>query len=286
MRKLSSTFVTTLAGIAALLAGACSSSKGPSGSTGSAGADGGSGFVGVALIPSTTGFVDDTGSGVIGAWYSYGDSAGPAASVTSTDAADSACIGKGHFTADQCSQIASPIPGQPFPPDTTMPGTGAMCTHGTAAQVQMNAAGTADYSDLFGAGIGLDFNNPGGEGGAPKGYFDMSPYTGIGFDFTGTVIPTGKMRVNFPFNGENGGTDSPYWDGATMDSSPLTNGGHISIKWGDVGGPKYLLSQTPSITPPAFDKTKVASIQFQVFTNLTASVPYSFCVNNLTLLTN
>ena len=34
-----------------------------------------------------------------------------------------------------------------------------------------------DYSDLFGAGIGLDFNNPGGDAG-PKGSKDLSAYSG------------------------------------------------------------------------------------------------------------
>jgi hypothetical protein len=276
MSKFSSKSILSLAGLAVLLAGACSSSKSnPS----DGGGGSGGGFVGIPLVPSTdSGFVDDAISMVIGAWYSYGDSAGPAANLTSTDFADSQCS-VGGFTMDKCSQITSPTPGQPFPPTA---GKG-MCTSGTAAQVLMNAAGTTDYSHLFGAGIGLDFNNPGGEGGAPKGYFDMTPYRGIGFDFTGDVIPSMKMRVNFPFNMEHG-TDSPYWDGVNMASSPLTNGLHQEITWDQVGGPMYLTGQTPSVTPPAFDKTMVASIQFQVFTNTTAATPYSFCVNNLTLL--
>jgi hypothetical protein len=90
------------------------------------------------------------------------------------------------------------------------------------------------------------------------------------------------MRVNFPFMGENNGTDSPYWMGKTAESSPLATG-PITIRWADVGGPKYLPDR--GIIPPDFDKTKVFSIQFQVFTNATTATPYNFCVNNLTLLT-
>ena len=33
-----------------------------------------------------------------------------------------------------------------------------------------------------------------------------------------------------------------------------------------------------------FDKTKIQSIQFQVFTNVNMAIPYSFCVNNLAVL--
>jgi hypothetical protein len=280
MRKFSSKPILSFVGLAALLAGACSSSNTKS-DGGTTGAGGGAGFVGVPLVPSDTGFVSDVTSMVIGAWYAYGDSAGPAASATGTDFADSQCA-IGGFTMAQCSQIVAPTPGQPFAPTA---GKG-MCTNGTAAQVAMNAAGAADYSHLFGAGIGLDFNNPGAEGG-PKGSFDVTPYKGIGFDFTGDVIPTGKMRVNFPYVGEHG-TDSPYWDGANMASSPLTNGLHVEIPWAQVGGPMYLSGQTPPVPIPPFDataQTHVESIQFQVFTNTTAATPYSFCVNNLTLLT-
>jgi hypothetical protein len=265
-------------GAAALCSGACSSKTIPSGD-GGGGGDGATGFVGCPLMPTSTGFVDDsTCSKVVGAWYAYGDSAGSNANVAGTDFADSDCA-KGGYTIDQCSQITTPTPGQPFPPNAT----GAMCTSGTAAQVLMSkTATTADYSDLWGAGIGLDLNNLGGDSGVTKGVYDLSKYVGVGFDFTGTLIPTNKIRVNFPFTGEHG-TDSPYWDGLTMPSSPLTTGLHVEIKWSDVAGPMYLLDQ--GITPPAFVDTMVSAIQFQVFTNTATSTPYNFCVNNLTLLT-
>src|SRR6202142_1893088 len=254
MRKFSNKSILSFlpfVGAVALCAGACSRKTNPSGG----GGDGAGGpmFVGVPLTPTSTGFVDDrTNSGVVGAWYAYGDSAGVAANVNGTDFADSDCA-KGGYTMDQCSQITTPIPGQPFAPDAT----GAMCTQGTAAKVLTSTTGTtANYSDLWGAGIGLDLNNLGGDSGVLKGVYDLSKYVGVGFDFTGTLIPTNKIRVNFPFTGEHG-TDSPFWDGATGASSPVTNNAHVEIKWSDVGGPSYLLGQTPPVTPPTFVNTMV-----------------------------
>lgn len=280
MKKIAHT-LSLLTSLLALGAGACSSSN-PNGSTGTGGSAGGNPFpTGKPLIPTSTGFVDDrANTGVIGPWYGYADTAGPAAGPSGTDPtdfADSSCA-KGGFTASQCSSVM-PIPGQPFQPDAT---TGAMCATGTGAVVLQGTNGQADYSDIWGAGIAFDFNNPGADAG-PKGTFDLSKYTGIGFTFSGTNIPPNKMRVNFPFATMHG-TDSPYWDGATLDHSPLTNNSTVTIKWADVGGPYYLTTQ--SVVPPAFDPSVAQSIQFQVFTNAGTATPFAFCVNNLTLLTD
>jgi hypothetical protein len=282
MIKVSSIVVTTLAGLAALLLGACSSmAVATSDGVGTTGTDGNSGspFVGIALTPSATGFVDNVMSGVIGPWYAYGDSVGPGANVTSTDFSDSDCA-KAGFTTNQCSTILAPIPGQPFDPDTVK----GMCTNGTAAQATGGDGGSPNYVAIYGAGIALDFHNPGGDAGAARGYFDMTPYVGLGFDFTGDVIPEHGMRVNFPF--KDGSSDIPYWGGAgdaATAYSPLTNGAHVEIQWADVGPERFLKLGT--LSPPPLDKTQVASIQFQVFTNSAEPTPYSFCVNNLTLLT-
>jgi hypothetical protein len=283
MRKSSSTFGAILACLTALVAAACGS-KGPNtldgSGTGGAGGDSGTSFVGIALTPGATGVVDNVRSGVVGAWYAYGDSVGPGANAASTDFSDSDCA-KGGFSPDQCSIIVAPIPGQPFAPDPLK----GMCTNGTAAKVIDGTNGQSDYSDIWGAGIGLDFQNPRGDAGAEKGYFDMTPYVGIGFDFTGDVIPIDEMRVNFPFNGESSDRDEiPFWDGATRSSSPLTNGAHVEVQWTDVAPVQYLDQGLPA--PPPLDKTQVASIQFLVFTNNATTAPYNFCVNNLTLLTD
>ncbi len=278
MHKLTTLLITGLAGALTLTGAACSSSGSSSNN------DSGTTGAGTVPLPSTsTGFVSDPVSGVIGAWFAYGDGVGMNANTSGTDSLNSDCIAKGGFTAADCSQINHPTPGMPFPP--TDMATSKQCTDGTAAVV-MNKSGSPDYSDLWGAGIGLDFNNPGGDSGQPAGYLDLSAYAGIEFDFSADVLPTNAMRVNFPFKTMHN-TDSPFWMGATTASSPLTGTTaapqHVKVAWGDVGGPFYLTQQTPPVTPPAFDPTAVQAIQFQVFTNTKTTTPYSFCVANLAL---
>jgi hypothetical protein len=282
MRTLSNTFVLTLAGAAALLAACSSSNPATPGTDGGGGSPGG--FVGIPLTPDpATGFVTDTtgGSGIIGAWYAYGDSAGPGANSTGPDFMDSQCA-IGGFTMDKCSQITSPMPGGIFPPMAN-----GMCTMGVAAQVLAGTNGMDDYTDLFGAGIGLDLNNPGGDAGV-KMPIDLSTYKGFSFDFSGTNIPAGKIRVNFPFVGEHG-NDSPYFSNAVSDDHSTlvgsTTPGPNTVLWKDILGPYYLSQQTPAVPAPPFLPSMVESIQFQVFTNDKTSTPYAFCVNNLTLLT-
>jgi hypothetical protein len=283
MSKISSLLITTLAGALALTGGACKSSS----NTTTPPPDGGSGTI--PLTPTATGFVDDPTSGVIGAWYVYADSVGSNASAAlGDDHANSDCVLKGGFSyPSQCTQITLPSPLAPFMPDST----GAMCTAGTAALV-LTKGGADDYPDLWGGGIGLDFNNPGGDAGV-KGYYDASKYTGVSFTFAAMTLPTGYMRVNFPFMGQHA-KDSPYWDGGgdgPMASSPLTgtpaNPQKVTIHWADVGGPAYLKTQTPAIDPAMypFNPSAVQAIQFQVFTNNKTVTPYAFCVSNLALLT-
>ncbi len=276
-----------LTGALALAAGACSSSSPPAstGKGGSSGNGGSTGNPGEMLINiAPTGFAMDATTGIIGAFYAYGDSVGPGANLSGPDTANSDCVSKGKFDPTKCSQIDTPKPGQPFDADPT----GAFCTSGTAAQVLNGSSGSPDYSDMWGAGVSLDLNNPGGDAGV-KMDWNGSNYKGVAFDITpgpgATSIPAASMRVNFPFTGEHG-TDSPYYNGALKSNSALpSKGGHVQIHWTDVGGPSYLMNQTPPVTPPAFDVTKIQSIQWQVFTNVNNSIPYSFCISNLAVLT-
>jgi hypothetical protein len=283
MNKLTTLLITGLAGALALTGAACSSSN-QSGTGGMTGTDGGGSGNTYPLASTSTGFVSDPTTGVIGAWFAYGDSVGSGANTSGPDTADSDCVKKGMFPVTDCSVINHPTPGMPFPP--TDAATSKMCTDGVAAQV-MNMAGNPDYSDLWGAGIGLDFNNPGGDAGV-AGYADLSAYTGIEFDFSADILPTGALRVNFPFMGEHG-TDSPYWGGATAMASNLTgttaSPQHVKFTWADIGGPFYLTQQTPPVdlSPYKFNPAAVQAIQFQVFTNTKATTPYSFCVANLAL---
>jgi hypothetical protein len=296
MNKLTTVLITGLAAPLAFIAlsslpvtGTGCGSGGSKGSStgGTTGNDGGGGTGNTFPLPSTsTGFVDDPTTGVIGAWFAYGDGVGSNAGVgdAGTDLNDSDCVKKGGFAPADCSQITTPIPGMTFPP--TDAASSQQCTSGIAAQV-MPKGGNPDYTDLWGAGIGLDFANPGGDAG-PAAYYDASAYSGIEFDFSADVLPVGAMRVNFPFMGEHG-TDSPYWGGATAMASNLTgttqSPQHVVIKWADIGGPFYLTQQTPAVdvTKYPFNPAAVQAIQFQVFTNAKATTPYNFCVANLTL---
>jgi hypothetical protein len=258
------------------------------GGTGAGGLTGTGGFTDTGGFADTGGVTGDGGSNevsVVGDWYAFGDGVGPNAGVADagTDDTDSDCVKNGGFSPESCTQITTPTPGQPFLP--TDPATNKYCTYGQAALV-LNKNGSPDYADLWGGGIGLDFN-PGRDGGA-GGYADLSAYTGIAFDFSGNLVPFESMRVDFPFLGQHGG-DAPYWDGAIRPYSLLpAAGGHVVIKWADIGGPYYLMQQTPplDLTQYAFDPRAVQAIQFLVFTNSSVATPYNFCVANLSFLTN
>jgi hypothetical protein len=265
----------SIALIAPLLGSACSSSN----ASRDSGMDSAVDVVYTAeLQADNTGCVMDLTSGVNGCWYAYGDGVGPSANPSSTDLANSDCL-RGGFQATDCTQINTPTPGQPFLQDAV---TGAMCTSGVAAKVLDGPSGNPDYADLWGGGIALDFNNPPGDGGS-KSTMDLSQYMGVAFRFTGTQIPMGKVRVNFPFLGQHG-SDAPYYKGATLDNSMLTNNASVVIHWADIGGPALVDNQPPATPPPPFDPTKVFSIQFQVITNTSGDTPYQFCISPLTLL--
>lgn len=243
--------------------------------TGTGGLTGTGGFTG------TGGY---NGVAVVGDWYAFGDGVGPNAGIITdagTDYADSDCVKDGGFPTTACTQITSPIPGQPFAP--TDVATNQYCTSGTAAMV-LPKDGVPDYADLWGGGLGLNFN-PVGDGGA-AGYADLSAYAGIEFDFSGDLIPPQSMRVDFPFMGQHG-ADAPYWMGNVTASSPLKPG-HMVIRWADVGGPYYLAVEVPPVdtTQYPFDPRAVQAIQFLVFTNTAAATPYNFCVANLAFVPN
>jgi hypothetical protein len=256
----------------ALGVGACSSSS-PAKTDGSAGTGGG----GIVLTPSATGFLDGTNAAmVLGAWYAYGDN------YSSTGIAGMGdCEVKGMHAAATCSTFDASVaqPGQPFVPM----GEDSMCTKGTAAMVVNDSSGMADYSNMFGAGIGLDLNNAGADGGTGKQPYNatMHGITGISFDID--MVPGNNLRVEFPTSLSPGVTDinGAYWKGSMM-GSPVKAGMTNVIHWGDVEKPFYLTSNLN----PYFDPTKILSIQFHVYTNATAAVPFQFCVSHLTMLMN
>jgi hypothetical protein len=205
----------------------------------------------VMLVPSADGWIDamDAGNtiGVQGAWYPYGDAYGEAK-----------CINVGMHTADQCSVITTPDPNTSGFPNTG----GMMCTAGTIAQVIAGPDGMPDYSNIWGAGIGLDLNS----------------ITGISFKLD--QKPLTGLRVEFPMPATEGAADgSDYWGAGqtgTYPPSPVAVGVNV-VKWDQVQGPRA--TSTP------FDPTQMLAIQFHAPAATSSSGTYAFCISELTFLT-
>ena len=265
------------------------SSSGSSGSGGSSGSpvDGGgtSGEGGVrgnvTLVPNGVGWIDrmDDGNavGVQGAWYPYGDKYGVAK-----------CTTVGMHAPDECSTI--------FSPDPLVTGFenegGVMCTRGETTvvlsclpDVPNCPPGTPDYSNMWGAGIGLDLNAEGATDAGPgaKHPYDPDEHGVVGIAFDIDQVPLPKLRVEFPIvlpdgtSTEDHPDGSPYW-GATSDYPPSNVAvGHNEFRWDEVATPR---------TNYIFDPTKILAIQFHVpaVTSGTTRGAYEFCISNLTFL--
>jgi hypothetical protein len=245
----------------------------------------------VVLNISGMGWVDVTSNdvGVQGSWYPYGDQYGVAK-----------CLNVGMHTPDQCSHITSPPP----PPATGFPNQGGkLCTTGATAVILPCAAGVTtsgcpnqDFSNMWGSGIGFDFNSPGaGDGGTTvKNPWNPDDHGVTGVSFVLDGVPTPGLRVEFPMrltdaeaNAVNlppGSTTddhpdgAPYWGADTgFDNSPATAGVNV-VHWDAVKKPGANQSYV-------FDKARLLGMQFHV--PAVQSAPpgaYSFCVSNVTLL--
>ena len=242
--------------------GSGGSSGSSSGGMSSGGQDAG-GCTTVPLTPSPTGYVSTTALNIAGAWFAYGDDLG------ANGAPPGQCVTKGMHSAADCSVVTSPPPpedgGTGSFPQTT---AGTMCLSGTAAQV---IGVPPDYSNIFGIGIGLDFNNPSG---TPLPY-DATMNQITGFQFTVAGLPTGAVRVEFAEPATD--TTGDAW------SYTLTSNGQVTVSLASGTGAGDLSpSFTPTGTQPPFDPTKVESIQFHVVTNTSGAVAVSsFCISDL-----
>lgn len=238
---------------------------GTGGTAGTAGTGGGSGN-GILILPDETGWVDKEAEwnliDVQGAWYPYGDAYGEAK-----------CLAAGH-AATECAIINAPDPAVPGFPNEN----GKMCTSGSVAQVISVVGGTdPDYSNIWGAGIGLDLNATGGDN-STKEVFDFTAHgiTGISFEIDNVPLP--GLRVEFPMPATEGHPDgSDYW-GASMNypNSPVMAGVNI-VKWADIKAPRGAVP---------FDASQVLSIQFHVPSNMSGAGTFNYCISNLTFLTN
>ena len=254
-----------------------------SGATGGTGGTGGSGSSNgnVTLVPDASGWVDrlapDNTVNVQGAWYAYGDKYGVAK-----------CTNVGKHAPEECSTITSPDPlVTGFPNEG-----GVMCTRGETcvvlncgAGIPACAEGTPDYSNMWGAGIGLDLNAEGATDAGPgtKSPYNPDLYDVVGIAFDVDQVPLGKLRVEFPIVLPDGSSTedhvdgSPYWGAdERYPPSPVISGRN-EFRWADVSAPRDTY---------AFDRTKILAIQFHVpaVTSGTSRSEYEFCISNLTFL--
>jgi len=273
----------------------------------------------VPLTATSTGYVMNATTGITGAFYAYGDGWGTEGYMGMTGVAGERgnCELKGGFSPAQCSSISSPLPAAPqvdagtappadggeagttmtppppagydngFPPEGDSGAAAqSFCITGVAAAVIMNDAGVTDYSDIFGIGMGLDFNNVGGV----KGPYDATLNKVVGVQFTlsagGTFPP---VRVEFPTEETVDGGPMPTGD--SYDISP-TAAGVYKVLWTQFAGPPTVgaggdLSYAPTVdgginAQPAFDPAMLLSLQVHVPTATGAAVTVTnLCISDL-----
>jgi hypothetical protein len=214
----------------------------------------------IPLVPDANGFVGPSSNsiGIGGPWYAFGDGWGL------NGAPPGVCETTGLHPASACSTITFPPPASPsdagdggltstFPQST--PGT--MCLSGTAAKVL-----GADYTNMYGIGIGLDFNN---QAHLTMPY-DATAHNVTGFSFTVSGIPTGAgLRVELPIPATDATGDA--W------SFTITTDGTYTVDLSTAAGDPHGLRPAfaPTGTQPPFDATQVESIHFHLPTTALAA---------------
>jgi hypothetical protein len=134
---------------------------------------------------------------------------------------------------------------------------GKMCTSGQ----------TSTAAGAWGAGIALELND-----GPPQQPYDTTAHgvKGFCFDLSGSTIPSTTIRVAFPTQDNN---DNAYFEAVS------TPGVH-SVLFTDIAQGSWVTTKTP------FEPTKVMLLQFQIPSSTTAPVPWDFCIDGLTAITD
>ncbi len=206
------------------------------------------------IVPDENGRVHDstTGTtGIRGQWFAE------------TDSDD--CHKKGKHPATACSRFVTPDPRSPsFRPTGDL----GMCVVGVAAQVIAGPDGNPDWTNMWGARIGLTLND-----GQP---YDAAAHrvTGLAFHIDSEPPPNAGLRVQLPSHPSN---DPPSWGGAAAEISPV-HAGRNEFRWRDVAGPPYIEN------PPAVDPSHLLSITFAVPTRSAGANSFSFCISQLAAL--
>jgi hypothetical protein len=268
-------FLTIFVGAYLALAMGCDDSggggaTGGSTSTGTGGSTSTGGSTGtgdsVPLVADKGGFVapDSNPLMIQGAWYAYADSIGDNGMPPGN------CQKVGMHTDAECSKVIAPPPGQPFAPTDTTPDQ-KLCTEGTVEAVLM-LAGAPDYSNMWGAGIGLDFNNPGM--GAQKQSFNATAAGVKGISFEIDAPPTAGIRVEFPDAATNNKA-AAYWKATPMYQASPVKPGPNTILWEEVTSPD-------PVNVPKLDPSTLMGIQFHVQSGAAGS--YKFCISHVKFL--
>ncbi|HZL16697.1 MAG TPA: hypothetical protein VFG23_03005 [Polyangia bacterium] len=149
-----------------------------------------------------------------------------------------------------CAMVTSP------PANKFSNVAGKMCTSGT----------TSDATGAWGAGIALELND-----GPPQQPYDTVAHGVKGFCFllSGPTVPSTSVRVAFPTQDNN---DNAYFEAVT------TPGQH-TVLFSDIAQGSWVTSKS------AFEPTKVMLLQFQIPSSTTAPVPWNFCIDGLTAIT-
>jgi hypothetical protein len=256
---------------------------------------------GVVATPDANGFIGpDTAAsqvGVSGAWFVYGDQ-------YSYDSSGGKCITVGMHAPSECALVTTPAP----PPVEGFPNVnGMMHTVGVAEGLlgcppgsQAPGCPLYDYSNMWGAGIGFDFNSserrPGGAGvtstwdatsfGVKGIAFDIDqvPLIGIRVEFvmqlTDDEAATDTMPLPSGVTTEDHSIGSPYW-GAQLEGesvyppSPLVVGEN-RVHWKDI--------EPPQLGFYVFDPTRLIGVRFHVSSSVGPGEDYDFTISNFTFL--
>lgn len=266
-------FLTVFAGaVMALTAGCDDSGSGGeptgtgTGTTTGTGTGTGTTTGGVPLKADKGGFVakDSNTLGIQGAWYAYADSLGASGTPPG------ACQAAGHSDAE-CSKVTAPAPGMGFAP-TDETADQKLCTEGTVEAVLNGSNGMPDYGNMWGAGIGLDFNNPGM--GAMKTGFNASAANVKGISFDIDTPPLAGIRVEIP-DAKTNGKAAAYWEATTSYGPSPVKAGTNTFTWDKV------LSPDPA-NVPALDPSSLYGLQFHVVSGAAGS--YKFCISHVKML--
>jgi hypothetical protein len=133
---------------------------------------------------------------------------------------------------------------------------GKLCTSGQ----------TSTATGAWGAGIGLELND-----GPPQMPYDTVAHGVKGFCFvlSGATIPSTTIRVAFPTKDNN---DNAYFEAVS------TPGMH-TVLFADTAQGSWVTTKT------AFEPTLVTLMQFQIPSSTSAPVPWDFCIEGVTAIT-